>query len=55
MQAHIIIQSSVFNILKRPECHPYKIIIAQKLMEDNFDRKIQFCEEIMHRIDESNF
>ncbi|EFN87724.1 hypothetical protein EAI_08587, partial [Harpegnathos saltator] len=31
-----------------------KIVIIQELMEDDFDRRTQFCEEIMNRID-TNF
>ncbi|KYN13642.1 hypothetical protein ALC57_14170, partial [Trachymyrmex cornetzi] len=54
-QAHDISQDSVFNILQRQKYHPYKIIIAQELMEDDFDRRIQFFDEMMHRIDECNF
>lgn len=54
MQAHDISQGSVFNILKRQKYHPYKIIITQELMKDDFDGRIQFCEE-MHRSDEANF
>lgn len=54
-QAHDISQGSVFNILKRQKYHSYKIIIAQELMEDDFDRRIQFCEKMMHRSDEANF
>jgi len=33
-QDYDISQNSVFNILKRQKYHPYKIIIAQKLMKD---------------------
>jgi len=44
--AHDISQDSVFNILKRNitliKYHPYKIIIVQDLIEDDFDRRIQF-------------
>lgn len=50
-QAHNISQGSTFNILKRHKYHPYKIIVTQKLMEDDFDRRIQFCEEMMNQID----
>ncbi|XP_018377388.1 PREDICTED: uncharacterized protein LOC108770338 [Trachymyrmex cornetzi] len=39
-QAHDISEGSVFNILQRQKYHPYKIIIAQELMEDDFDRRI---------------
>jgi len=54
-QTHNISQSSIFNILKRQKYHSYKIIINQELRKDDFDRRIQFCEEMMHQIDESNF
>ncbi|EFN89592.1 hypothetical protein EAI_06030, partial [Harpegnathos saltator] len=51
-QAHDISQGSILNILKKHKYHPYKIVITQELMEDDFDR-IQFCEKIMNRIDDN--
>jgi hypothetical protein len=53
-QVHDISQDNVFNILKKQKYYPYKIIIFQELMEDDFDR-IQFCEEMMHRSNKANF
>lgn len=39
--------SSVFRILKENNMHPYKLIPAQELMEDDFDRRTYFCEQMM--------
>ncbi|EFN88574.1 hypothetical protein EAI_05277, partial [Harpegnathos saltator] len=52
-QAHDINEGNVSNILKKHKYYPYKIVIAQELMEDNFDRRIQFCEELMNRCDDN--
>ncbi|EFN76733.1 hypothetical protein EAI_04129, partial [Harpegnathos saltator] len=52
-QAHDISQGSILNILKKHKYHPYKIVIAHDLMKDDFDRRIQFCKEIMNRIDDN--
>ncbi|EFN82013.1 hypothetical protein EAI_17228, partial [Harpegnathos saltator] len=51
--AHDISQGSILNILEKHKYHPYKIVITQELMEDDFDRRIQFCEEMMNRIDDN--
>lgn len=40
-------QGTVLNILHKEKFHPYKIKLIQELFEDDFDRRIQFCEEIM--------
>lgn len=37
---------SVHKILKLNKFHPYKIQPYQKLLEEDFDRRIQFCEEM---------
>ncbi|EFN82448.1 hypothetical protein EAI_03403, partial [Harpegnathos saltator] len=52
-QTHDISQGSILNILKKHKYHPYKIVIIQELMEDDFDRRIQFCEEMMNRTDDN--
>lgn len=39
--------NSVGRILKLHKFHPYKIKLVQELVEDDFDRRIQFCENIM--------
>ncbi|XP_025267674.1 uncharacterized protein LOC112639065 [Camponotus floridanus] len=42
---------SVHKILKKNEFHPYKIHPVQELSEDDFDRRVEFCEDVMQRID----
>ncbi|XP_067215010.1 uncharacterized protein [Linepithema humile] len=43
-------QRSVLRNLKHVKFHPYKIHLHQKLNEDDFDRRVQFCEIMMDRI-----
>ncbi|EFN89264.1 hypothetical protein EAI_01596, partial [Harpegnathos saltator] len=53
LTAHDISQGSILNILKKHKYHPYKTVITQELMEDDFNRRIQFCEEMMNQIDDN--
>lgn len=46
-----ISQSSVARTLKAHKFHPYKMIILQKLTEDDPDRRVQFCEQMMDLLD----
>jgi len=39
--------SSVRKVTKIHKWHPYKVKILHELHEDDFDRRIQFCEEII--------
>jgi len=48
---HDIDQKSVLKILKNNKFHPYKVHLVQELNDDNFDRRIEFCELMMERID----
>lgn len=48
-----ISQSSVIRILKHENFHPYKLQIVQELTEDDPDRRLQFCEQMMQLIDEN--
>ncbi|KYN28356.1 hypothetical protein ALC57_02225 [Trachymyrmex cornetzi] len=50
-QQHDINPMSVHKILKKEKFHPYKIHLAQELCEDDFDRRIEFCESMMLSID----
>ncbi|XP_018373143.1 PREDICTED: uncharacterized protein LOC108767664 [Trachymyrmex cornetzi] len=50
-QQHDINPMSVHKIPKKEKFHPYKIHLAQKLCEDEFDRRIEFCESMMLNID----
>lgn len=38
---------SVHKILKVNKYHPYKIKLVHELLEDDFDRRVQFCEQIL--------
>ena len=50
-QQHNIDSMSVHKILKKEKFHPYKIHLAQELCEDDFNRRIEFCENMMLNID----
>lgn len=50
-EEHEIDQKSVYKILKQATFHPYKVHLVQELNEDDFDRRLQFCELMMERID----
>ncbi|XP_072392447.1 uncharacterized protein [Diabrotica undecimpunctata] len=43
--------SSVIRLLQENKMHPYKIVHTQELMEDNFDRRTYFCEQMMAMLD----
>lgn len=40
---------SVDRLLKTEKFHPYKIRLVQELSEDDYDRRLQFCEIMMER------
>ena len=42
-------RTSVQRILKKYKFHPYKIRLVQELNEDDFDRRVQFCEIMSER------
>lgn len=41
-----ISRSTAWRILHRNKYHPYKVQPLQELMEDDFDRRLQFCESM---------
>jgi len=43
-------KSTIATILRRHKFHPYKMHIKQELTEDDFDRRIQFCEVMLEII-----
>ena len=45
---------TIGRFLKTEKYHPYKVYLVQELLEDDYDRRLQFCEEIMRRCDENN-
>ncbi|KAJ8946769.1 hypothetical protein NQ318_018978 [Aromia moschata] len=52
VQQHEISKGSIGNILKRNKFHPSKVKLVHKLIEDDPDRRIEFCETMMKMIDE---
>lgn len=56
-QQHDISVGSTHNILKKKlKFHPYKIKLVHELLEDDSDRRLQFCELMMAQIDaDGNF
>jgi len=50
-QEHGIAKGSIHKILKRNSFHPYKIFVTQELTEGDFDRRIEFCNEMITRYD----
>ncbi|GAB1865891.1 DUF4817 domain-containing protein [Camponotus japonicus] len=49
-QEHEIGYGSVHKILKLNKWHPYKLYLVQELFEDDFDRRIEFCDLMMEMI-----
>ncbi|KYN18348.1 hypothetical protein ALC57_09344 [Trachymyrmex cornetzi] len=49
-QEHEIGHASVSKILKLNKWHPYKLHLCQELSEDDFDRRIEFCDLMMEMI-----
>jgi len=43
-------RSTVQRILKHNKFHPYKIKLVHELHEDDFDRRLEFCELMSHRL-----
>lgn len=43
-------KSTVHKILQKHNFHPYKVHLVQELSEDDFDRRIQFCELMTEKI-----
>lgn len=41
--------STVLRKLKKEKWYPYKVSLVQELCEDDFDRRIEFCETIMEQ------
>lgn len=46
-------ERSVRRILRRNKIHPYKVSLLQELAEDDPDRRMQFCQQIMNFLDET--
>lgn len=48
---HDITRMSVYKTLKKNKFRPYKIHPVQELSENDFDHRVEFCEDTMQRID----
>lgn len=44
---HNVSQTSVVRLLKKEKYHPYKVQLIHELNEDDPDRRLQFCEQLM--------
>ncbi|EFN70920.1 Transposable element Tc3 transposase, partial [Camponotus floridanus] len=54
-QQHNVSVGSIHNILtKKLKFHPYKVTLIHELNEDDPDRRIDFCETLMNRINADN-
>ncbi|EFN81575.1 hypothetical protein EAI_17384, partial [Harpegnathos saltator] len=51
-QAQEIGTSSVRRILKSNKLHPYKMTLVHEINEDDPDRRLEFCEDMILRIDQ---
>ncbi|KAJ8935091.1 hypothetical protein NQ318_021245 [Aromia moschata] len=40
------IHSSILRVLTEYQMHPYKLVSTNELAEDDFDKRILFCEHI---------
>lgn len=40
-------KSTIGNIFRKTKYHPYKIRLVHELSEDDFDRRVQFCEQVI--------
>ncbi|KAJ8938064.1 hypothetical protein NQ318_014545 [Aromia moschata] len=48
-----ISHSSILRVLTENQMHPYKLVPTDELAEDDFDRRILFCEQMMQMIDDN--
>lgn len=46
---HEMSKTSALKYLKKHKWHPYKVVLVHELNEDDPDRRIQFCEDLMNR------
>uniref|UniRef100_V5I868 Transposable element Tc1 transposase n=1 Tax=Anoplophora glabripennis TaxID=217634 RepID=V5I868_ANOGL len=51
---HDASRTAIRMFLKQEKYHPYKVCLVQELLEDDYDRRLQFCEEMMRRCDDNN-
>ncbi|KAJ8938997.1 hypothetical protein NQ318_015562 [Aromia moschata] len=48
-----ISHSSILRVLTENQMHPYKLVLTNELAEDDFDRRILFCEQMMQMVDDN--
>ncbi|KAJ8955885.1 hypothetical protein NQ318_005433 [Aromia moschata] len=48
-----ISHSPFLRVLTKNQMHPYKLVPINELTEDDFDRRILFCEQMMQMIDDN--
>lgn len=48
---HQVSHTSVLKLFKEVKMHPYKMQSVQELNEEDFDRRLEFCEQMMGLID----
>ncbi|KAJ8947561.1 hypothetical protein NQ318_005041 [Aromia moschata] len=48
-----ISHSSILRVLTENQMHPYKLVLTNELAEDDFDRRILYCEQMMQMIDDN--
>ncbi|KAJ8963139.1 hypothetical protein NQ318_018604 [Aromia moschata] len=53
VSASNISHSSILRVLTENQMHPYKLVPTNELAEDDFDRRILFCEQMMQMIDDN--
>ncbi|XP_018358516.1 PREDICTED: uncharacterized protein LOC108758200 [Trachymyrmex cornetzi] len=53
-QENGISATSVRRILRRHHYHPYKMHLVQQLSEDDYDRRVEFCDKMMIKFDDNN-
>lgn len=46
-------RTTIMRILKQHKFHPFKIRLVQELNEDDFDRRLQFCEVVSEMINDN--
>jgi hypothetical protein len=47
---HTLTKSAVHEVLRKERWHPYKPCVVQELLEDDLERRLQFCEDVTIRL-----
>jgi hypothetical protein len=51
---HNMSRRSIQKIMKREKFHPFKIQLLHELAEDDFDRRTEFCEIMINKINQDD-